>query len=453
MGESNPSKRRTPSTHRSDRLERLAENGIFMKTSALMQKSSKDLCRELLEGSHTRVGYSSFPPDKFSEVLERVQSLNESRIQRDITPWVVPSAENLFFCGKLAIDYIADEVNAEWIRCDTMGGRRPKPDYAAGLMRKAFTKDEMTRLLYYSTPTKPLLFTPDLCFPFLMCEVKTGERGINEADRQNIHSASIAVRAIIELYKTAFGQTSPDRVTELYGKVLVFTVSHDHDRVCLYGHFAVLPDNSTEQLEFYRYPIALISLSMNDGIDRDKASNFVRNLYDQFVPEHLQRIKHAASLLPKPDVQQTGISFSASELLLEEVDSQQESQDISQQSDEASFQKPGPPASAARIDRLLAQLEQQRKDQKDKEGRMEHQMEQQKQDHKDKEKWMERQLEQMSQQMEKQMERQRQEAREQKEKISQQMEQQRQQMERQMEQQEQHMEQLVSILKQSKAQS
>lgn len=86
MSQSIPSKRRSSSTHHSDHLERLAENGILMKTSALIQRSSKDLCRELLQGSSTPRGYLSFPPDKISEVLERVQSLNESRMQRDITP-------------------------------------------------------------------------------------------------------------------------------------------------------------------------------------------------------------------------------------------------------------------------------------------------------------------------------------------------------------------------------
>lgn len=44
---------------------------------------------------------------------------------------------------------------------------------------------------------------------------------LNKADRQIIHSGSMAVRAIIVLYCEAFGHGS-DRVQQLYGEVLVF---------------------------------------------------------------------------------------------------------------------------------------------------------------------------------------------------------------------------------------
>jgi hypothetical protein len=50
-------------------------------------------------------------------------------------------------------------------------------------------------------------------------------------------------------------------MSELYGKVLVFTVSHDNDRVCLHTHFAVLTSQNAEEPEFYRYLIAFFSPS------------------------------------------------------------------------------------------------------------------------------------------------------------------------------------------------
>lgn len=43
--------------------------------------------------------------------------------------------------------------------------------------------------------------TNDILFPFLACEAKCGEVGLAVADRQNAHSASIAVNAIVQLYK------------------------------------------------------------------------------------------------------------------------------------------------------------------------------------------------------------------------------------------------------------
>ena len=375
-----------------------------MKSSSQVQKASRDLGHRLMTGDRTPSNYCNFPQDKVSTVLERVQPLNESRIQRDITPLIVPSAELLFFCDELSVDFIGDEINAEWIRCATLGGSIPKPDYTAGIVPGAFTLQEQTQLKCYASPTRPFFFTPELTFPFLICETKTGERGMNEADRQNVHSASIAVKAIIELYKEAFGTTDPARVEDLYGKILVYTVSHDNDRASLFGHFAVSSDHSDRDLEFYRYQFALTSLTLDDGRDRYRIYNFVRNVYEQFALDHFQRIRDAARALRKPS-EQAVTSFGASALALEEQDSQQSSQDTTPIADEA-FQRPRVPASSLRIeeasvlrqqvdsqreqiDRLMQQLEAQRKD-----GQQ--QVQQQREQ-------MEKQMQQQREQMEKQM--------------------------------------------------
>jgi hypothetical protein len=101
-----------------------------------------------------------------------------------------------------------------------MGGTRPRPDYTAGFLPNAFTH-EIEKLEDYASPEKPFLFTSsDFCFPFLMCEIKTAKQGLDPAHRQNMHSASISVRAIIELYKAAFGTENPDRVKALSGQVM-----------------------------------------------------------------------------------------------------------------------------------------------------------------------------------------------------------------------------------------
>ncbi|KAL8858753.1 MAG: hypothetical protein Q9178_004670 [Gyalolechia marmorata] len=349
-------KRKSSSSHRSDRLERMAVNGVFMKSSTLAQKSSKQLCTSLLRGERTPVCWPSFPPDKISDILERLDGLNEGRIQRDVTPWVVPSAENLYYCGQPIDDWIGDEVQVAWTRCATLGSTRPKPDYAAGLQRKAFTQDEIQKLRNYASPLRPFFFTPDLCFPFLICEAKSGDEGLNEANRQNIHSASIAVRAIIELYKAAYGKTSPDRISELYGQVLVFTISHNQNVAWLYGHYAVAAKETPgKEFEFYRYPIALFSFSLDDGRDRYRTYNFVQNVYEKFAPEHRKRIKDATASL-EASGERTGLSFVTSSMELDENDSQANSQD-SPSHDDGLFKVPSEPASTAR---MRAQMDQQR---------------------------------------------------------------------------------------------
>jgi len=43
--------------------------------------------------------------------------------------------------------------------------------------------------------------TDEMYFLFLTSEVKCGNEALNIADRQNAHSASVAVNAVVELYR------------------------------------------------------------------------------------------------------------------------------------------------------------------------------------------------------------------------------------------------------------
>ena len=325
---SSTNKRKSETTHYSDRLSGMKENGIIMGNANAMQRSSKDLCNKLLEGDRTPNSYHyNFPAERLPDVLARIESRNEDRVVRDILPWVVPSAENLYFCGEEGMEDLGEEVMADWSRCATMGSTRPKPDFTAGLLPSAFRKEEFDSLQNYSTPVTPVYFTTNICFPFLICETKSGEEGLNKAHRQNLHSASIAVRAIIELHRAAYGRNSA-RVQDLYGQVLAFTISHNQDMVCAYAHFAVPATNDgSDTLRFHRYQIALLSLTLNEGRDRHKSYNFVRNVYDTFAPEHLKRIREAARQLAvqrgRQAAPQARLSFDASSITLNEAGAQQ----------------------------------------------------------------------------------------------------------------------------------
>ncbi|KAK1044238.1 hypothetical protein LTR74_018318 [Friedmanniomyces endolithicus] len=139
----NANKRKSLSTHHSDRQQRLEENGIHMKKSALLQSASKALCDDLLTGEHKPDHHPWYPFERTDDVLERIHGLNEARLQRDVTPWIVPSGENLFFSGDMEHEYVGEEVQAEWVRCEPMGGSKPKPDLTVGLRRTAFSGDAL----------------------------------------------------------------------------------------------------------------------------------------------------------------------------------------------------------------------------------------------------------------------------------------------------------------------
>ncbi|KGM91591.1 hypothetical protein PABG_11833 [Paracoccidioides brasiliensis Pb03] len=86
-----------------------------------------------------------------------------------------------------------------------------------------------------------------LYFLFLTCEVTCGAASLDIADRQNAHSATIAVRATVELFKLVKREREVDR------EILTFSISHDHTAVRICGHYAVLdvrtsstPNNSQQ---------------------------------------------------------------------------------------------------------------------------------------------------------------------------------------------------------------
>ncbi|KAK0255965.1 hypothetical protein LTR91_026720, partial [Friedmanniomyces endolithicus] len=127
-----------------------------------------------------------------------------------------------------------------------LGGTQPRPDYAYGLSSATFTGEERAKMENYMNINKPTKFTESMYFPFLLCEAKCGKKNVNDADRQNVHSASIAVNAIIQLCRTA----GEDGAQSLSGHILVFSISHDNERVKIYGHFPIIRDG---RITFHRH--------------------------------------------------------------------------------------------------------------------------------------------------------------------------------------------------------
>jgi hypothetical protein len=173
-----------------------------------------------------------------------------------------------------------------------------------GLKPSAFSKEEILRLKSYTAPKKTTLVTKKFYFPFLMCEVKCGEQGLDGADRQSAHSGSIAVNALVQLYRAVppiddphHEERASSRVEELNQKILAFSISHDRTSVRIYGHYAKINGNKET---FHRHPIHRFDITALNGKERWTTYNFTRKVYDEFVPLHLQRIQSAIAQLPDP---------------------------------------------------------------------------------------------------------------------------------------------------------
>lgn len=136
-------------------------------------------------------------------------------------------------------------------------------------------------------------------FPFLTCEVKCGDAALDIADRQNAHSMTLAVRAVVELFRLVKREAEIDR------KILAFSVSHDHRSIRMYGHYAVIDGPETM---FYHYSINTFDFTAFDGREKWTAYKFIKNVYDTWMPFHFKRLCSAIEDLP------LGVDFDVSSL-------------------------------------------------------------------------------------------------------------------------------------------
>lgn len=255
-------------------------------------KIVKDLCRTLLDTNQTVPRDSLFHDDSFGKVCQKIKDRNEAMIIQDITRLIVPSAQNLAICGAPHLKHLVESVNEGWIGSIPIEGPRPQPDYSVGFSRSSFTQEQLNRLdpiIGTTWDTSFFVATYRMYFPFLTCEVKCGAAALDIADRQNAHSMTIAVRAIVELYRAV------KREKELDREILAFSISHDHRTVRIYGHYAAIDGNKST---FYCHPIKTVDFTSEEGKDKWTAYKFTKNVYDLWMPTHLKRICSVIDQLP-----------------------------------------------------------------------------------------------------------------------------------------------------------
>lgn len=283
----------------------LESKGSFMsKANVGVTDASKHLCSALLETEQTTPKESLFQDDLFDKVCEKIQDRNETRVIRDIALLIVPSAETLSTYGSTNLECLIESTNEGWDNTIPITKPRPQPDYSVGFRRGAFADEQLQKLQPFVgdlIDTSYFMATYYMYFPFLACEVKCGAAALDIADRQNAHSATIAVRATVELFKLVKREKEVDR------EILAFSISHDHRTVRIYGHYPVI--NSTDT-QFYRHPIRTFDFTEQDGKEKWTAYKFTRNIYDIWMPNHFKRICSAIDQIPA-DV---GFDVSQSEL-------------------------------------------------------------------------------------------------------------------------------------------
>ena len=152
----------------------LRQAGMFMQDVPSMisiTTSCKELCDTLRAARYDPPAHSLFQGDGFQSLLVEVACKNEPRVERDLTPELIPSPAHLRLRGSQNLEHVAEEVKAVWTRCMVLAGPSPTPDVAIGLKPSAFTDLEVQKLHAYSSLEKPSAVREELYFPFLLCEV------------------------------------------------------------------------------------------------------------------------------------------------------------------------------------------------------------------------------------------------------------------------------------------
>jgi hypothetical protein len=291
--------------YRSPQYEnQLSEHGSFKVRYKDMSVESKELCRKLLNSPQSPPKDTMFEDDLFDDTLESIKGRTENRVIRDIAQLIVPSAELLAIRGSKHLKILRETVNAGWDRTIPFYGPRPQPDYGLGFKREAFTKEQLQKLQpfigYNWDDRSYFAATYDVYFPFLTSEVKCGASGLDIADRQNLHSQSVLLRGLFELFRLV------GRKEELHNTINGFSYSHSDEDVRIWAHLIVMNGDGPE---FYREPIARFCIRETAQADnRWIGWTVTMNILDLWVTDHFKLICSAIDMLP------TGLDFEVSEL-------------------------------------------------------------------------------------------------------------------------------------------
>ncbi|KAF2690853.1 hypothetical protein K458DRAFT_438621 [Lentithecium fluviatile CBS 122367] len=274
----------------------LKECGSFMDDHELgITAESEKLCRDLLKEPQPVPQHTLFSDDKlFRKTCKRVKGENETKVVRDIAPFIVPSAEILADQGAEHLTVLRETTNACWVNSEpflqfpsssaaaaSSRGPRPQPDYGLGFERDAFSTERLQKLQPYLgdllKDSSVIAATYQMYLPFLTSEVKCGDGGLDVADRQNANSQSIILRGLYSLFRLV------NREKELDREINGFSISH----------------NDEETARFYRHLISkFIFAPSGEGDSRWKAYKFVKNVYDLWLPNQFKRICSVIDSLP-----------------------------------------------------------------------------------------------------------------------------------------------------------
>jgi hypothetical protein len=244
------------------------------EVSEEVKQSNENLCQTLLENEHPIPKQSLFDNDHFEATMNLIQDRNEAMINEIISELMFPNVQVMAIHDAKYEPFI-QSVDEGWNNCKKITQTRPQPDSAVGFKVSALSAKQLEKLqpwLGDLDAKSHFRATYYMLFPFITREVKRGNIGLDIADRQNAHSHTVALRGLAALFRL-FG-----REQELHGKILTYSISHDHRTVRLYGHQAIIVGQNTT---CWREEIEAFDIRTRKGRNRWKCRQFYLNALDE----------------------------------------------------------------------------------------------------------------------------------------------------------------------------
>ncbi|KAJ5752786.1 hypothetical protein N7520_009703 [Penicillium odoratum] len=283
----------------------LETKGCFMRqSSAGPMPEDIALCERLLSQPIVPPSGTLLEDEYMTAFHNALQNRSEARLLVDLHPLIMPSAENQYIQGNQSLKNVIDGYNDPWLKTEPIYGPKPQPDHARGLRWSTFSETQRRKLGIKPDEKSPYTVREDMYFPYLTAEIKCGNQALELADRQNMHSMCIALRAVVSLCQAA-GCTE-----EVHRRILGFSISHELEGFRIYGYYPEIDDG---KVSFYRWPVAQPNIWVKEN--RWTCYQFVQNLDREFLPIHTDRLMRILEEVPDPDEDVSGID-------VDELDSQ-----------------------------------------------------------------------------------------------------------------------------------
>jgi hypothetical protein len=243
-------------------------------------------CREYFNGPDVALP-DPFPVQQRRFILDGLQS-RLTCILVDLCSRLFPSLQDLSAFGLLQSDDLLEGACDRWQEAIPFLPTLPMPDRTVGFRQSALNDVQRANLGMF--PGMPSVFSAvaDMSFPFLTFEMTCAGQALGLADRANANSMSVALRAVVELFRRA------GRLPEIHREILAFSISCEPGVVRIYGHYPQLTGGT---VSYWRYRLRAFSCGAEDAAERLTTRDFVSNICTKFAPAHLERLREVIDSL------------------------------------------------------------------------------------------------------------------------------------------------------------